>query len=470
MTAVVQPPHVTVDRVLVEPTAWTDLARQVQGRLVTPQAPDWDSVRLGWTVNVDQRPAAVLECADPRDVVTAVRWAVRHGLRISVQPRGHAARTTLDDTLLLRTSALQELEIDVVGRTARVGAGVSTGSLLAALKGTGLVFLCGSSGDTSVVGVTLGGGLSWFSRKHGFAANSVRAFEVVDSFGVRRRIDAQTDPDLFWALRGGGGDFAVVLAVELDLVPEPEVYGGRLMFPVEHTAAVLRTFRDLAARAPRELTLWAQVFHFPPLPSLPEAVRGRSFACVTSTYLGTAAEAEVLLAPLRACAPVVADFMRPVPVEELDQVAAEPTEPMPSIDSSALLVGLDDDTIDRVAALVADPARCPMLTVQVRHLGGACAEQAPGGGAVRAPHEEFSLLAIGVPAAPGMQEAIAEAWRELTLALDPVISSHRLPNFTGAAQDAAAGYDDATLRRLRRLKEQRDPFGTIRSNRPVLGS
>jgi hypothetical protein len=419
---------------------------------------------------VNQRPAAVLECAGVGDVVAAVRWAVEHGRSVSAQPRGHAARTTLDGAVLLRTGALDHLEIDVARRTARVGAGVTFGRLMQALDGTGLTALCGSNPDPSVVGLSLGGGVSWFTRKHGFTANSVLAFDAVDATGTLVHVTRASDPELFWALRGGGGDFAIVVAAELALFPAPEIYGGRLLWPREDAGRVLRAFRDLALDAPRELTLWAHLYHFPPLPDLPEPVRGRSFVSVAATYLGPAAEAERLLRPLREAAPVEIDLMGPVPVGELGGVAAEPTEPTPVMEHSMLLQALDDEAIDALAATTADPATCPLMIVQIRGLGGAFAERPAGGGAVRPVAEPIQLWAGGVPVDAAVAGAIAASFAGLDGAIGRLATGHRMPNFTGEAQPNAAGYDPATLARLRALKQSRDPRGVIRSNKPVLSA
>jgi FAD/FMN-containing dehydrogenase len=320
------------------------------------------------------------------------------------------------------------------------------------------------------VGLSLGGGVSWFTRKHGFTANSVLAFDVVDAHGERRRVDRSTDPDLFWALRGGGGDFAVVLALELALFPEPSVYGGRLLWDVRHAGAVLRAFRDLALVAPRELSVWAHVMHVPALPDVPAPMRGRSFVTVAATYLGDAIAAEALLWTLRDAAPVELDLMGPVPVERLGEVAAEPTEPMPVLEHSMLLRALDDEAVDALVAATSDPATCPLLVVQIRGLGGAFSERHRADGAVCPVVEPFALWAGGVPVVPQLELAIPQTFEALDAALGPWSSGRRMPNFTGGAQSDDAGYDPETLSRLRQLKQQRDPLGVIRSNKPVSGS
>jgi hypothetical protein len=385
---------------------WDALRGQVTGRLVIPTDPDWDEERTPWVVNVDQHPAAILHCADERDVEVAVQWAARHGRSVTAQPRGHAARRTVDGALMLRTRALQQLEVDAERRTARVGAGVKFGELLSRLDGTGLVALCGSNPDPSVVGLSLGGGVSWFTRKHGFTANSIVSFDVVDASGRRVVVDRATDPELFWALRGGGGDFAIVLSVELALFPAPELYGGRLLWDVAHAPLVLRAFRDLALVAPRELTLWAHVYHYPPVPDIPEPFRGRSFVGVATTYLGPPEAAEALLRTLREAAPVELDLLEPLPVSRLGEVAAEPTEPTPVLEHSVLLEGLDDEAIDALVHAVGDPVRCPLLVVQIRGLGGAFAESNVTHGAVSPVDAPFNLWAGGIPVVPELAGAI----------------------------------------------------------------
>ena len=314
-----------------------ELLTLLPGRVLLPESPDWDRARLGWTVNVDQHPIAVVTVHDPEDVVAAVRCAVRHGLSVSVQPVGHGATTALSGTVLLRTGALQDLTIDVERRVARVGAGVKWGTLLAALEPTGLMALAGSSPDPSVVGFTLGGGLSWFSRALGLTAHSVVAFEIVDAEGVQRRVAPATDPDLFWAMCGGGGDFGVVLAVEIMLDRVGPIVGGRMLWPLEMARPVLRAFRQITADAPDELTLWAHLFRFPPMPQLPELLRGRSFVSVDLTFLGSETEADRLISRLRQLPAQVVDTVGVVPLSQLGGIAAEPVDPMPTQEYAELL-------------------------------------------------------------------------------------------------------------------------------------
>ena len=408
---------------------------------MTPPDAEWAGARTRWIVNVDQQPAAVLEVAHVGDVVTAVRWAAAHGPAVSAQPTGHAPRTTLDGTLLLRTRALGGIEVDRARGTVTVGAGVKWGELCAALDGTGLMALAGSNPDPTVVGLTLGGGVSWFTRAHGFTANSVVSFDVVDPTGELVHVTRASDPELFWALRGGGGDFGIVVRMELALFAAPELYGGQLLWPVEHAPAVLRAFRDLALVAPRELTMWAHVLHFPPLPEVPEPMRGRSFVTVAATYLGSAqmAEQPAVVAARRRAGGDGPDAVRSPPAARRGRRGADRPDAGDGALDAAHRARRRGDR--RALAAVGDPRTCPLTIVQIRGLGGAFADDSPAGGAVRPVTEPFQLFALGVPAVPELAAAIPHAFAAIDAALGRLASGRRMPNFTGDGQDDAAGYD-----------------------------
>ena len=448
-------------------SALDELQTLLPGRVMLPAHEGWDLARLGWSVNVDQHPIAVVTVHTADDVVVAVGCAARHGLSVSTQPVGHGATTALTGTVLLRTGALQDLTIDVERRVARVGAGVKWGTLLAALEPTGLMALAGSSPDPSVVGFTLGGGLSWFSRALGLTAHSVVAFEIVDATGARRRISPSADPELFWAMCGGGGDFGVVLAVEIMLDHVGPIVGGWMLWPLEMARPVLRAFRQITADAPDELTLWAHLFRFPPMPELPELLRGRSFVSVDLTFLGSETEANRLLSRLRQLPAQVIDTVGVVPLSQLGGIAAEPVDPMPTQEYSELLRGLDDATLDRLVDAAGADADIPLAVVQIRHLGGALTRATPADGPNGAIAEEYSVFCLGVPVAPGLPEAIESAFGEVRTALAGQRSGRTLFNFLGAESDLGSTFSVTSRARLRQVKASTDPAGVFRSNRPV---
>ena len=209
----------------------SDLRGAVRGRVLLPGEDGFDQAAKAWNLAVEQPVAAVVEAEDADDVAALVGYARRSGLAVTAQPSGHGASGDVEGVILLRTARLDEVEVRPQERLARVGAGVKWGAVQAAAGAHGLTGLAGSSPVVSVVGYTLGGGLSWFSRKYGWASEGVRAFDIVDADGVQARVTAESDAELFWALRGGGGDFALVTAIEFDLYPAPGLYGGRVLWP-----------------------------------------------------------------------------------------------------------------------------------------------------------------------------------------------------------------------------------------------
>jgi hypothetical protein len=449
--------------------ALDDLRRRVTGRLTTPADEDWERAKMAWVVNVPQHPMAVLEVRDVDDVIAAVRWAVEHGAQVTAQPTGHGANDTLQDVVILRTRALDGIEVDLERRTAWVGAGVKAGELSAELDGTGLAFLCGSNPDPTVVGMTITGGISWFGRAYGLGADSIVAVEIVDGMGRLRRASPTEEPELFWAVRGGGGDFGIITRVELALHPAPVVYGGQLMWPLEKMHEVLTAFRDLSRTAPDELTAWFHVWNFPPMPELPEPIRGKSFTGVAVAFLGAPDEGDRLLAPLRAIEGLGMDSVRVVPLGQLGTIANEPTDPMPGMQQSSLLEDLDDATIARLTEVVGPGSGSPLTIVQIRHFGGAFGRTVEGAGSHGPVTEPYNLFALGVPAVPELAEVISMAFERVGAAVADVASGRTLLNFLESGQDPALWWSHETRERLVRAKQASDPLHIIRSNRPVHG-
>ncbi len=230
------------------------LRGSLTGQLVLPGDPEWDEARRAWNLAVDQRPFAVALVESVEDVVKVVEFARAHGLRIAPQGTGHGASAlaVLDDTILVKTTRLRGVEIDAGAHRARIEAGALWEDVVEPAAEQGFMVLHGSSPDVGVVGYTLGGGMGWLARSRGLAANSVTAVELVTAEGRFVRLDSENEPDLFWAVRGGGGSFGVVTALELELYPTPELYAGAMFWPVERAvrgvACLARLVRDGAER------------------------------------------------------------------------------------------------------------------------------------------------------------------------------------------------------------------------------
>jgi FAD/FMN-containing dehydrogenase len=434
-----------------------DLRARVQGRVLVPGDPTFALASRAWNLAVPQPARAVVEAATADDVAALVSYARSAGLAVATQPSGHGASGNTEGVILLRTGPLDQLAVRPAERTARAGAGVRWGRVLAAAAPHGLTGVAGSSPVVSVVGYTLGGGVSWFGRRYGLATGSVRRFEVVDADGVRATVTADTDPDLFWALRGGGGDFAVVTAIEFDLHPAPELYGGRMLWPADRAAEVLAAYRELTAEAPEELTAWFNLLQFPGAPPL---------VGVDATFLGPAAQGRALLGQLDRIDGPISDSRGRMPVAELGGITAEPTDPGPGLSRAELLT----DLADPVAKVLLSEPIDPLLGVQVRHLGGALAR--PSSPACAAGHldEPYLLYLLGIPATPELAGAVAAKQRDLVEALYPYRGDRKPYTFLASGETAAAAFSGPVLARLQEIKRRRDPAGVFRSNYPVLAA
>lgn len=448
------------------PTSTFDaLSDMLTGDLILPTDPQWDTARAAWNLAVDQRPAAVVNVASVRDVTATIEFARVRRMHVAPQGTGHNAAPleSLADTVLLRTGAMREVQIDPTRRVARVEAGALWADVSSAAAEHGLAALAGSSPDVGVVGYTLGGGLSWLARSHGLAANHVLAIEVVTTDGQHRRVDADHDPELFWALRGGGGDYGVVTALEFRLFPVREVHAGVLFWPIEEAARILPAWRDWIATVPETVTSVGRILQFPPLPELPDFLRGQSFVVVEAAMQLGQAAADELLAPLRALAPAM-DTFRPTPVQELQDLHMDPTEPVPAFGDGILLSSLDNGGLD--AFLEATTTGSALLSAELRHLGGALAPGQVDGGAVSGFDAEFLLFGVGITPFPEAYVAVKASVERLMEALAPWRAAMQYANFVERAATPDEVFGSA-VERLRAVKAAYDPAGVIRSNHPV---
>src|SRR4051812_6732213 len=340
------------------------------------------------------RPAAVVVARSVADVQTTVHFARGHGVGVVPHATGHGARAvgSLEDSILLRTSELSGIRIDPVARTARVAAGTTWGELAVCAGEHGLAGLAGTHETVGVVGYTLGGGLGRLGRRYGLASSGVRAVEIVTADGRLVRADAEHEPELLWALRGGGISVGVVTALELELHPVREVHAGALVWPARHARTVLRAWRTWTDQLPRELSSTATVRTLAGDATVPERLRGRRVVMIEVTHSGTAEEAAALLAPLRALAPAL-DTVRTLPTAALGrlhgpELSPAAPSPGPATGENALLADLPDEALD---ALLAGAGW--LSTVELRHLGGALSE--PADGALGALAGRFVLHAFG---------------------------------------------------------------------------
>jgi len=436
------------------------------GELVLPDEAQWADACRVWNTHVRIDPLAVAYPLTTDDIQRLLGLATAQGVAVSVVANGHGATPALDGTIVLRTEKMAGVTVDLDGRTARIEAGARWHHVMDALRDTGLMALPGSTPDIAVVPYLLGGGLPWLARSHGFAADHVRRFEVVTCAGEHLDVSADTSPELFWALRGGGGDMAIVTAAEIALLDEPPIYGGELMWPAEHTAEVLAAFADATEQAPPELTMWLWLTTFPPVEPIPTALQGQSFANLNVTYLGGRAEAESALQAMREVPGLTRDTLRELGAADLGEITGEPTEPMPAMDWSRTTPALSNDLQHRLLEVNWPGPHTPVI-VCIRHLGGALCHQIDG--AVPAIPDDYLLLGFGVPFTDDDAHTIAAHFRLLEDTLDEHISDRSTYTMLGQRSDISNLFDAATLTRLREIKALVDTDGTLRSNRPLGG-
>ena len=444
------------------------LRTQLDGALATPDEPAYDALRASWNLTFDQRPAVVVEAAGADDVVAALGFAQQHALPVAVQATGHGAAVPCVGGLLIRTGRMREVAVDPARRIARIGAGARWTDVLPETALHGLAPLIGFNPHVGVVGCALGGGLGWLGRRHGLAVDSVHALDVVLPDARRTRVTAEREPDLFWALRGGAGGFGVVVAIELRLVSAPQLFGGSVLYPGERAAEVLAAYGRWIEELSEEVTSALAVVRLPPLPQVPEPLRGRTLVSVSACALADPRRAAALLAPMRELSEPVADRFRPLSIEQLGEVALEPADPMPAVGHAAIVPALTAE----VAALVAGTAagQQPFARVELRHLGGAFAR--PGAPCALARPDGELLLHAEAVTPPGAAGAAARAaLRALAARLEPLATATVPPGFLGELETGpervARAFPSESRWRLGALKRDLDPDWRFRFGRPI---
>jgi hypothetical protein len=441
----------------------------IDGDVVAPGDPGFDQARQTWNLAAIPEPAAVALVASAGDVAKTVRFAADNDLRVAGQATGHGAAglPDLGDAIQIKTERMSGIEIDPDARTARVEAGVLSLALGEAAGEHGLCSLPGSSPDVGVTGYTLGGGLSWFGRKYGFACNRVRAIELVTADGEPRTVDAENDPDLFWALRGGGGGYAIVTALHLDLLEIDEVYAGALVFPAQVGADAVRTYRAWADEQPDEVTSVVRFVTPPPIPDVPEPIRGVPLLTIDGACIGSQEEGEAAFAPLRQIGETIMDTLAWMPTAGLSRIHMDPENPVPGIGEGGLVGELSDDALEAFVELAGPDSGSPLLLTELRKLGGALARPAENSGALKKLDADYVMYSVGMPMTPELGEAIPAYLDKIGEAMRPFGADGGYFNFAEAPCDVDAIMPADVCDRLRAVKREWDPEGRIVANHAV---
>jgi FAD/FMN-containing dehydrogenase len=448
-------------------TAVKQLNARLGDRAVGQQDPNWDEARRAWNLAVDQRPAAVARPGSAEDVVAVVKVAREHGLRVAPQGTGHGAtaRASLEKSILVDMSRMNSVEIDPESRRAHLQAGAQWQHVVGPAAEHGLGGLSGSAPDVCVTGYALGGGVGWMVRRYGLAANSVRTAEVVTADGRQVRANAASEPDLFWAVRGGGGNFGVVTALELELFPVAELYAGVLFWPQERAAEVLKAWHGWAAGVPDEMTSLGRLLNFPPLEDIPAPLRGRSFVVVEAAWLGDEASGSKQLAPLRELGPEMDTFAM-IPPSGLAALHMDPPEPVPGAGDGMSLADFPPEAIDALVGAAGPGTASPLVSVEVRHLGGAAARRDDEHGALGAVDASYTLYAVGMAADAGLEHAVVQRLDQVQAALAPW-DAGRVLNFADRPVDPGRMFTEEAYSRLRQIKSRYDPDNMIQANHEI---
>lgn len=450
------------------------LQTRVQGSVYIPGDEGYEQASQPWNLSQTQRPAVVIMAKTANDVIHAIHYADDNDLGVAIQATGHGVSLAADNAVLINTALMQGVRIDPVTKTAWVEAGVKWGKVLEKAQVFGLAPLLGSSGDVGAVGYTLGGGMGWLARKFGLSADSVNFFEMVTADGRLLHVSQSENSDLFWALCGGGGSFGVITGMEIKLYAVDMVYAGNLFYPIQDAKAVFQHYREWIANAPDELTSSIVIMNFPPLPVIPEFMRGQSFAMVRGCFTGSIDEADKMMKKWWRDwkAPIVDDF-KPIPFTMAATISNEPNDPMPGKASSIWIRELSDEMLDLMIQYGVAPS--PLTVVEIRHAGGAIARVKPGTNAYGNRDANHILEVVAITPTHEALTAVEAYIKQFKQALQPYSTGGVYINFLEGAEkweQTKLAYSAENYQRLQVLKAEYDPDNRFRYsfNIPAAGS
>lgn len=446
------------------------LVATVAGSVLLPGDAGYDDERAVWNLNHELVPAVIVVPESAADVQAAVTFAAKQHRPVLVKTTGHQMVGKAHGAVVIATGQMNDVAIDAVGRTARVGAGAIWSEVVEKAAKAGLAPLNGSNPTVGVAGYTLGGGLSpTLGRSHGYAADHVRSLDVVTADGELRHVDAESEPELFWALRGGKGNFGVVTTLEFDLFPVHRLYGGAITFAGERMADVLRAWTAWHPSTPETMVTSFAVMRMPPIPAVPESLRGKFLVSVRIAYDGTVADGERMIAPLRAVAPAVLDTVADMPYTAVASIHNEPTDPVPYYERGVMLREFPAQAQDKLVELVGPNSQTDLVIAELRALGGAWDREPAVPNAVATRGLPYSLL--GVAAGPLSQEQqLKTSVAELLDGMKPWQGDRRYVNNLAPdeAADATAIYGPERYKRLASIKKTYDPANMFRLNHNVI--
>ena len=442
-----------------------DIRTKVRGRVIAPDDDGYDEARTVVAGGIDRRPAVIVQVADAGDVSYVVSLARDSGMELAVRCGGHssAGHSVSEGGIVLDLRNMKALDIDVDGRTAWAESGLTAGEYSTRTAAHGLATGFGDTGSVGIGGLTTGGGIGYLVRKYGLTIDSLLAADIVTADGELIHADATSNPDLFWAIRGGGGNFGVATRFQFRLHEVGEIVGGMLVLPA--TAESIAGFIAAAEAAPEELSTIANVMPAPPMPFLPEEVHGQLVILATMAYAGETAAGEGAVAPFRALATPLADFVKPMPYPEIYPPEDESYHPLAV--ARTMFVDAIDLGVAKTIMEFLQASNAAMRVAQLRVLGGAMA-RVPADATAFA-HRKSRILVNLAAFYEGEDKAEKESWvtgfRSALLQGDSGV----YVNFVGDEGEAQvhAAYPGATWDRLAAIKARYDPTNLFHLNQNV---
>ena len=450
------------------------LQSELRGDSYIPGDAGYDGARAAWNLNAHQHPALVVVAEGTADVLAAVRLAREEGLGVGVMATGHGVASPADGGVLINTSRMKGIHVDPVTQTARVEAGAKWADVVPEAAAHGLAGLQGSSSDVGVVGYTMGGGFGWLGRKYGFAADSVKEADIVTAEGELIKVSAHENADLFWGLKGGGGNFGIVTSLEFSLYPIAHVYGGNLFYPVERAAEMLALYSRWSEDLPDEVTSGVAFMNFPPFEEIPEPLRGNSLIAIRACYTGKDLEekGEELLRPWReGFGEPVMDTFGVMPYEAMDMISMDPVDPIGAYGHVEMLQDLSPETAETLVNLAGADSNTPLAMLELRQLGGALSRPPADLNPMGRSDSRFIMYGLGATPTPEVAQAVQAYLSYVAEAVRPHASGATYVNFMdldGATPERVrAAYSPDDWKRLTELKDRRDPENLFRFNRNI---
>ena len=446
------------------------LQEAVRGSVLLPDHADFAAAAASWSIGPEHKPAVIVIAETAQDIVAAVSFARDFDLPVSVQATGHGIQVANVGGVHINTARMTGVTINPVMRTARVEAGAKWAHVVPEAHKYGLAPLNGSTTDVGVVGYSLGGGTGWMARKYGFAADHIVSMDVVTANGELIKVSADSYPDLFWSMRGGSGNFGVVTAMEFNLFPHPTFYGGGVYYPIADAKAIFAAYGEWIETLPEDVTASITIFRFPPLPFIPEPLRGQAVVRIAAVALCD--NGEELIAPMRSLGTPLLDSFGEYPYPAIDLVSADPVDPMPVWETSMTFEEFPQEAVDALLSLNGPEAESPLVMLEIRYIRGAAEHAGKRANAANRAGGAFILFALGVPFDPEVGAALKAAGDALHATLRPWSTGKTFLNFMGHCEPGAERTMDAytleTYIHLSRTKTKYDPTNRFRFNRNIV--